>query len=86
MDPESYARTCEALERADTRSYIRGLTKPTLIACGSADGVAFVSAASWFSEHLSDSSLLWLVGAKHAAVLERRRDFSAAMSHFLAAG
>ncbi|MEO3860532.1 alpha/beta fold hydrolase [Acrocarpospora sp. B8E8] len=83
MDPEGYARACEALESADTTRLAPAISSPTLIACGSADLPPFIQAAHWLHEHIAASELTWLTG-KHAAALERPAEFAAALRSFLA--
>ncbi|WP_213451284.1 alpha/beta fold hydrolase [Rhizomonospora bruguierae] len=85
MDPESYARTCEALEVADTRQGVPRLGHPTLVVCGSQDGPAFVAAASWLADQIPGARIRWLADARHAAVLEQPVEFTAALTDFLAA-
>jgi 3-oxoadipate enol-lactonase len=79
MDPEGYARACEALESADTTGLVAAITSPTLIVCGSDDLAPFRDAAYWLEEQVADSALVWLEGAKHAAVLEQPDEFAAAL-------
>ncbi|WP_214103556.1 alpha/beta fold hydrolase [Acrocarpospora catenulata] len=80
MDPEGYARACEALETADTTALT--IQAPTLVVCGVDDLSPFTEAARWLHEHIADSELTWLDG-KHAAVLERPREFAEAVRRFL---
>jgi 3-oxoadipate enol-lactonase len=82
MSPEDYARTCEALESADTTEVVAAITAPTLVVCGDQDAPPFVQAASWLSETIPDARLGWLAG-KHAVVLERPEEFAAVLRSFL---
>ncbi len=72
-DPEGYARTCEALAKADTTSMLERITAPTLIACGMQDAPAFVEAAPVLADAIPDTRLVWLEGGKHAAASSSRR-------------
>lgn len=84
MHPEGYARTCEALEVADTRARLPKVTAPTLVVCGDHDAPAFVEAAPWMAEQLPDARVHWLRRAKHAAVLEQPKEFADVLAEFLA--
>jgi 3-oxoadipate enol-lactonase len=81
-DPEGYARTCEALETADTTSLAPAVTAPTLVVCGDDDAPPFREAAAWLAERLPDARLQWLEG-RHAVVLERPAELAAALRAFL---
>ena len=45
MDPEGYARTCEALEQVDLTAEVDHIRAKTLVVCGSEDLPPFVQAA-----------------------------------------
>lgn len=79
MDPEGYARACEALATADTTAAV--ITAPTLVVCGSADLPAFTNAARELRTRLPGDELVWLDG-KHAVFLERPAEFRAELDHF----
>jgi 3-oxoadipate enol-lactonase len=85
MSAEDYARTCEALETADTTGIVSTIVAPTLVMCGAQDAPPFVQAATWLSESIPDAELLWLDG-KHAVVLERPEEFASALQSFLGLG
>jgi 3-oxoadipate enol-lactonase len=86
MRAEDYARTCEALETADTTAMVSAITTtPTLVVCGAQDAPPFVQAATWLSESIPDAELVWLDG-KHAVVLERPVEFASALQCFLGLG
>ena len=84
MDPEGYARTCEALERVDTRERSPAISAPTLVVCGDHDAPPFVEAAPWLAEEIPDARVHWLRDAKHAAVLEQPKEFADLVAEFLA--
>lgn len=81
MDPEGYARACEALATADTTGAT--ITAPTLVVCGTSDLPAFTDAARELRDRLPGDELVWLAG-KHAAFLERTAEFRAELDRFLA--
>ncbi|MEU6642773.1 alpha/beta fold hydrolase [Saccharomonospora sp. NPDC046836] len=81
MDPESYARACEALATADTTGAV--IAAPTLVVCGSADLPPFTDGARLLHERIAGAELAWLDG-KHAAFLERAAAFGAELRRFLA--
>ncbi len=83
MDPEGYARACEALETADTTGLAPAIEAPTLVVCGDHDAPPFVAATTWLTEQIPDARAHWLPG-KHAVVLERPDEFAAALRDFLA--
>ncbi|MFC4008498.1 alpha/beta fold hydrolase [Nonomuraea purpurea] len=85
MDPEGYARACEALEAADTTALVPAIKAPALVVCGSADLPPFTEAARRLHGELRRSELVWMAGAKHAAALERPAEFAAAVRAFLTA-
>jgi 3-oxoadipate enol-lactonase len=82
-DPEGYALSCEALAGADLRAAAERLDLPTLVVCGSEDAPAFLEAADWFARVVRGAGLRWIVGARHAAVLERPEEFAPAVRAFL---
>ena len=82
-DPQGYARACEALEVADTRDLVPGITAPTLVVCGDDDAPPFTAAAPWFVETLPDARLAWLSPARHAGALEQPEQFRDAVVGFL---
>ena len=82
-DPEGYARTCEALARADTTGVLATITAPTLVSCGDRDAPAFLEAAPLLADSIPDARLVWLEGGKHAAVLEQPETFAAAVRDFV---
>ncbi len=82
MDPEGYARTCEALEQVDLTAEVDHIRAKTLVVCGSEDLPPFVQAARWLTSQLG-ARLVWLSGARHAAVLERTKEFGLAVREFL---
>lgn len=81
-DPDSYARTCEALAAADTTALAPSITCPTLVACGKDDARPFREAVDWFAANLPDASVAWLPG-KHATAYEHPRAFAGAVTRFL---
>lgn len=81
MNPEGYARACEALEAADTTATAARIKAPTLIACGRSDQPPFTEAARWLQNHIADAELTWLPG-KHATFLEHPTEFTAALTKF----
>lgn len=82
-NPEGYARACELLERADTRSSLGAIAAPTLIVCGSDDLPAFIAAVPMFDESIADAQVAWIEPGRHSAVLESPEKFVAALREFL---
>lgn len=82
MDPEGYARACEALEQVDLTAEVDHIQAQTLVVCGSEDLPPFAEAARWLTSQLG-ARLVWLSGARHAAVLERGEEFGLAVREFL---
>ena len=82
QDREGYARTCRALEHADTRALVPTITAPTLVVCGRQDAPPFVEAADWLAGTIDGAEQVWLEG-RHAVVLERPRELAAALADFL---
>lgn len=82
MNPEGYARACEALETADTTYAAPMIAAPTLVVCGSADLPPFMADARWLHEHIAGARLTWLEG-KHAVFLERPSEFAGELRRFL---
>jgi 3-oxoadipate enol-lactonase len=80
-DPEGYARTCEALARADVTATAGQITAPTLVVCGTGDAPPFVAAADWLVDHLPAAESAWLEGA-HAVALERPHEFADVVASF----
>lgn len=83
VDPEGYARTCELLEQADTRTSLGAITAPTLIVCGRDDLPAFLAAVPMFEESIAGAEVAWIDPGRHAAVLESPATFIAALRDFL---
>jgi len=70
MDPESYARACDALVPADMTDLVARISAPVLVMCGDDDSPAFTEAAVWLDSQIPDSRLVWLTGGRHGAALE----------------
>lgn len=80
---EGYARSCEALEFANTNELAPSILAPTLIVCGTEDAPIFVEATTALADAIPDARVHWLAGGKHAAILEQPAQFAAAVNKFL---
>jgi 3-oxoadipate enol-lactonase len=81
-DPEGYARTCEALAKADTSGVVADITAPVLAACGLHDAAPFRAATEWFGKSLAGTRVVWLRGG-HATAYEHPREFADLLLDFL---
>jgi 3-oxoadipate enol-lactonase len=68
---EGYALACEALARADLRDGAPRIKARTLVLCGDDDIPSFLDAARWLASSIPAARLSWIVGTRHASVLER---------------
>lgn len=80
---EGYARACEALAAADTRSQLASIRARTLVVCGDDDLPSFIEAANSLANDIPKAELLWIEGGRHAAILEQPDLFAAALRSFL---
>ena len=70
VDPEGYARSCDALFAADTRARLDKITAPTLVLCGDHDAPLFVEGSRELVDCIDGAQLAWIPG-KHGAAIER---------------
>ncbi len=80
---KGYALACDALAKADLRDEAARIEAPTLVLCGNDDVPAFLDSARWLADNISDASLEWIPGTRHASVLERPDIAMAKMRDFL---
>jgi 3-oxoadipate enol-lactonase len=67
---EGYALACEALAAADVRAEVARIKAPTMVVCGDEDIPSFRDAARWCQRAIPGAQLVWLVGTRHASVLQ----------------
>ena len=80
---EGYALACEALKAADLRPLVPAIAAPTLVICGDNDIPSFLDAARWLAATLPQGELAWIVGTRHASVLEKPEEARRLMRDFL---
>ena len=82
QDPESYARTCEALAKVEATD--PGLiSAPTLLVTGDADTVNALSVAQALSDKISGASLRTIDRCGHWATIEKAQESSRLLADFL---
>lgn len=82
QDPESYARTCEALSNANAVD-ARAIKAPTLLVTGDADTVNPVSVAQALSDKITGSTLSTMDRCGHWATIEKPQEASRKLADFL---
>lgn len=82
QDPESYARTCEALAKAEATDP-RQISAPTLLVTGDADTVNAVSVAQALADKISGASLRTIDRCGHWATIEKAQESSRLLADFL---
>jgi 3-oxoadipate enol-lactonase len=82
QDPESYARTCEALAKA-TAVDPRRIASPTLLVTGDADTVNPMSVAQQLADRIKGASLSAIDRCGHWATLENPRECNRKLVDFL---
>ena len=78
-DDESYARLAEALAAFDRRSDVAGITTPTIVLAGDADGVVTPEAATALAQAIRGATVTVLADTGHQAHLERPTIVAAAI-------
>jgi 3-oxoadipate enol-lactonase len=69
-DFDCYAATCALLGDADARAYLPSLRMPVAIVVGEEDYATPVAMAQYLHEHLPQSTLAVLAGARHLTPIE----------------
>jgi 3-oxoadipate enol-lactonase len=82
QDPESYARTCEALAKA-TAVDARRITAPTLLVTGDADAVNPVGVAQALADKIKGAVLSTIDRSGHWATVEHPRECNQKLTEFL---
>jgi 3-oxoadipate enol-lactonase len=83
QDPESYARSCEALAKAEAAD-VRRIAAPTLLVTGDDDAVNPVGVARALADAIRGASLATLDRCGHWATVERPEDCARRLGDFLA--
>jgi len=78
---EAFAELCEAA--LTLRADVSKLTVPTLVVCGAEDALKPVAHSRKIAAAIPDAQLLVILGAGHAAVIEKPADVCAAIEEFL---
>ncbi|MFG2406770.1 4-carboxymuconolactone decarboxylase [Streptomyces brevispora] len=86
VDPEAYARLCEALAAHDLRGELAGITAPTLVVAGREDPATPVAHARELADTIPGSTLIELPGASHLAGVERPEPVRTALLNHFAPG
>jgi 3-oxoadipate enol-lactonase/4-carboxymuconolactone decarboxylase len=79
VDPEGYARCCEAIAVMDLRADLARITAPTLVIAGSDDPVTPPSAMVDLQQAIARSALVVLPRAAHLANIEQPDRFTDAV-------
>ena len=82
--PQGYAANCAAVRDADLREQLASIVAPTLIVCGSQDGVTTVADGLFMRERIAGAELLELPAA-HLSNVEAGEAFSRPVLAFLQA-
>jgi pimeloyl-ACP methyl ester carboxylesterase len=82
QDPESYARTCEALAKANAVD-ARRITAPTLLVTGDADAVNPVGVAQALADKIKGAVLSTIDRCGHWATVEHPRECNQKLTEFL---
>lgn len=83
VDPEGYARACEALGAADLREIVRAISAPVLALWSEYEHETFRHGAEWFERNLSRCSVAMLGGASHGVALQFPELFASVVGPFL---
>ena len=84
-DPESYARDCEALVRADADALASSVKAPTLLIGGSSDPTAPPASLQALASRLARAETVELPDAGHAMQLDQPQLVSATLEQFFEA-
>ncbi|HEY6054797.1 MAG TPA: alpha/beta fold hydrolase, partial [Gaiellaceae bacterium] len=79
IDPEGYARCCEALRDADLREQIRRIEAPTLVIAGAEDPSISAEEVELLVSRIPGARLVTIEGAAHLANVEQPEAFTAAL-------
>lgn len=79
IDPEGYARCCEALRDADLREEIRRIEAPTLVIAGAEDPSISAEEVELLVSRIPGARLVTIEGAAHLANVEQPEAFTAAL-------
>jgi pimeloyl-ACP methyl ester carboxylesterase len=82
QDPESYARTCEALAKAETVD-LRLIAAPTLLVTGDADTVNAPSVAQTLADKISGAVFRSMDRCGHWATIEKAQESGRLLADFL---
>lgn len=85
LRPDGYAQAVRMLGQADLFAEVGALTVPTLVLCGTADGVTPEAGCRRVAAAIPGARYEALPGLGHAAYVEDPRRFDAAVLRFLAA-
>jgi 3-oxoadipate enol-lactonase len=83
VDPEGYARCCEAIAEWDGAEVLGAIRAPTLVIAGSADPTSPPEHAEELSRWIAGSRVALLDGAQHLANVEFAEEFNALLEGFL---
>ena len=83
IDPEGYARCCEALASWDGSADLLRIEAPTLVLTGAADPTAPPAVAEGIASEVRDARLEVLDGAAHLANVERAEEFNRLLEEHL---
>jgi 3-oxoadipate enol-lactonase len=83
VDPEGYARCCEALARFDVRAELAGIHAPTLVVSGEHDPTAPPEIGESMASLVPGARFELIAGAAHLANVERPADFNRLLEGFL---
>ena len=86
VDPEGYARCCEAIAAMDLRSELARITAPALVIGGAVDPVCLPSMVLDLQAGIPGAGLTLIPGASHLANLDQPERFTTAMVEHLAGG
>lgn len=73
-----------ACNEFDRMSEVERISAPTLVVCGADDQLTPVKYSQYLHQHIRNSKLIVIPGAGHSVMLERHREFNAALAAFLA--
>jgi len=68
----------------DRMNEIERISAPTLVICGADDQLTPVKYSQYLHQHIRNSKLVVIPGAGHSVMLEKPREFNAALEAFLA--
>jgi 3-oxoadipate enol-lactonase len=83
VDPEGYARCCEALARWDVRDELAGIAAPTLVIAGSDDPSTPPPVVEAVAAAIPGARFATIANAAHLANVERSADFNRLLEEHL---